>query len=211
MSLWEIVENVFNEYFIGPSPAMRNVLLRWRKLCTPLGPEVSLSSAWPVASASPELENKSHCARSGLINNESPESLLRADCCCWCDCVYHLCPGYHVFVHSHHFALYHLPLICFWISQSSNNFGFLACTLWNNWGFPQVCQSLTSHPIFSLPIKREFILFCFGWFMIYLWIQLSDCVSPDTLGHAFHNLHFTSADVDLLNLSQKWKPKFSSL
>ena len=90
------------------------------------------------------------------INNESPESLLRAECCCWCDCVYHLCPGYHVFVHSHHFALHHLPLICFWISQSSNNFGFLACILWNNWGFPQVCQSLTSHPIFSLPIGSSF-------------------------------------------------------
>ena len=50
--IWiEMVWNVFNEYLIVPSPSMRNVLIRWRKLFTPI---VSTGPAWPRAS--PELK-----------------------------------------------------------------------------------------------------------------------------------------------------------
>ena len=208
MSLWEIVENVFNEYLIGPSPAMRNVLLRWRKLFTPLGPEVSLSSAWPVASASPELENKFHCARScPLIMSHLRvcyEQIFVVDLIvfitsiqdntCLFTVITLLCITclWYAFGSSNHQTILGFWLVLFEITED-----FLKC----------VSSQLLIQNFLSLSIQGSFYFFC----LIYLWVQLSDCVSPDTLGHAFHNLHFTSADVNLLNLSQKWKQKFTSL
>ena len=54
LKIWiEMVWNVFNEYLIVPSPSMRNVLIRWRKLFAPI---VSKSPTWPRGSAPPELK-----------------------------------------------------------------------------------------------------------------------------------------------------------
>ena len=77
-SFWEFVENVFNEYLIGPIPSIRNIFLWWKKLFTSM---VSISLALPIASTSPLLKNTYIFHYSWSIN-VTPVSLLLVDFCC---------------------------------------------------------------------------------------------------------------------------------
>ena len=61
-----------------------------------------------------------------------------------------------------------------------------------------------SSNIFSPCQQRHKQVISFNFNLIsHLWVKLANCVSSDSFCHALHNFYFSSADVDLLNLSQK--------